>query len=142
MLPSVPIPWRLERIPLKSELAKAYNYIVNRRNELTRFATAGRLEADNSIPENTMRIIDPDASWLRPMANAGDLSPWKRLADDLMRYRRSGQSQSLAKFACCAMASAFFEALPADAACLKMITGFAHRTSCHAHVTMTWPDRR
>lgn len=40
------------------------------------------------------------------------------------------------------MASAILEALPADAACLKMITGFAHRTNRHAHVTMACPDRR
>jgi transposase len=45
------------KLSAKSELAKAFNYILNRRTELTRFVTDGRLEADNNIAENAMRII-------------------------------------------------------------------------------------
>jgi len=41
----------------KLDLAKAFRYILSRRNELTRFLTDGRLEADNNIAENAIRTI-------------------------------------------------------------------------------------
>src|ERR1700722_17531215 len=41
----------------KLELAKAFRYIITRREALTRFVTDGRLEADNNIAENAMRSI-------------------------------------------------------------------------------------
>lgn len=47
----------LERLSVKFDLAKAFNYILRRRVELTRFLTDGRLEADNNIAENAMRTI-------------------------------------------------------------------------------------
>jgi transposase len=45
------------KLSAQSELAKAFNYILNRRIELTRFVTDGRLEADNNIAENAIRVI-------------------------------------------------------------------------------------
>jgi transposase len=45
------------KLSAKSELAKAFNYILNRRTALTRFVTDGRLEADNNIAENAIRVI-------------------------------------------------------------------------------------
>ena len=45
------------KLSAQSDLAKAFNYILNRRTELTRFVTDGRLEVDNNIAENAMRII-------------------------------------------------------------------------------------
>ena len=41
----------------KLELAKAFRYTITRREALTRFVTDGRLEADNNIAENAMRVI-------------------------------------------------------------------------------------
>jgi transposase len=41
----------------KLELAKAFRYIITRREALTRFVTDGRLEVDNNVAENAMRII-------------------------------------------------------------------------------------
>jgi transposase len=41
----------------KLELAKAFRYIITRREALTRFVTDGRLEADNNVAENAMRSI-------------------------------------------------------------------------------------
>jgi transposase len=41
----------------KLELAKAFRYTITRREALTRFATDGRLEADNNVAENAMRGI-------------------------------------------------------------------------------------
>jgi transposase len=41
----------------KLELAKAFRYTISRREELTRFVADGRLEADNNVAENAMRII-------------------------------------------------------------------------------------
>jgi transposase len=41
----------------KLELAKAFRYTISRREELTRFIADGRLEADNNVAENAMRII-------------------------------------------------------------------------------------
>jgi hypothetical protein len=41
----------------KLELAKAFRYTIDRREALTRFATDGRLEADNNVAENAMRGI-------------------------------------------------------------------------------------
>lgn len=45
------------KLSAKLELAKAFRYILTRRTQLTRFLTDGRLEADNNIAENAMRII-------------------------------------------------------------------------------------
>jgi transposase len=53
-------PWieaALTRLSAKSELAKAFRYIVERRVAPSRFATDGRLEADNNIAENAIRNI-------------------------------------------------------------------------------------
>jgi transposase len=41
----------------KLELAKAFRYTISRREELTRFVADGRLEADNNVAENAMRVI-------------------------------------------------------------------------------------
>ena len=41
----------------KLELAKAFRYMIDRREALTRFITDGRLEVDNNIAENAMRGI-------------------------------------------------------------------------------------
>jgi transposase len=41
----------------KLELAKAFRYTMTRRDALTRFVTDGRLEADNNVAENAMRVI-------------------------------------------------------------------------------------
>jgi len=41
----------------KLELAKAFRYTIDRREELTRFVTDGRLEVDNNVAENAMRGI-------------------------------------------------------------------------------------
>ena len=41
----------------KLELAKAFRYIITRREALTRFISDGRLEADNNVAENAMRIV-------------------------------------------------------------------------------------
>jgi len=47
----------LARLSAKSALAEAFRYILKRRVALSRFVTDGRLEADNNIAENAMRII-------------------------------------------------------------------------------------
>jgi transposase len=39
------------------ELAKAFRYMIDRREALTRFVTDGRLEVDNNVAENAMRSI-------------------------------------------------------------------------------------
>jgi transposase len=41
----------------KLELAKAFRYTITRREALTRFLTDGRLEVDNNVAENAMRVI-------------------------------------------------------------------------------------
>jgi transposase len=41
----------------KLELAKAFRYMIDRREALTRFVTDGRLEVDNNVAENAMRSI-------------------------------------------------------------------------------------
>jgi transposase len=45
------------RLSGKLELAKAFRYTITRREALTRFVTDGRLEADNNLAENAMRVI-------------------------------------------------------------------------------------
>ena len=45
------------RLSGKLELAKAFRYVITRREALTRFVTDGRLEADNNVAENAMRAI-------------------------------------------------------------------------------------
>ena len=45
------------RLSGKLELAKAFRYTITRREALTRFVTDGRLEADNNVAENAMRVI-------------------------------------------------------------------------------------
>jgi transposase len=45
------------RLSGKLELAKAFRYTISRRDALSRFLTDGRLEADNNVAENAMRII-------------------------------------------------------------------------------------
>jgi transposase len=45
------------KLSAQSELAKAFNYILARPTELTRFVTDGRLEVDNNIAENAIRVI-------------------------------------------------------------------------------------
>jgi hypothetical protein len=45
------------RLPAKSALAEAFRYTIKRREALTRFVSDGRLEADNNIAENAMRVI-------------------------------------------------------------------------------------
>src|SRR3954463_597280 len=45
------------RLSGKLELAKAFRYTISRREALSRFLTDGRLEADNNVAENAMRII-------------------------------------------------------------------------------------
>jgi len=47
----------LTKLSAKSELAKAFRYILKRRVQLLRFVTDGRLEADNNIAENAMRAV-------------------------------------------------------------------------------------
>jgi transposase len=45
------------RLSGKLEFAKAFRYTITRREALTRFVTDGRLEADNNVAENAMRVI-------------------------------------------------------------------------------------
>ena len=45
------------KLSAKSALATAFRYTITRREALSRFVTDGRLEADNNIAENAMRII-------------------------------------------------------------------------------------
>jgi hypothetical protein len=45
------------KLSAKSALAIAFRYAINRREALSRFVTDGRLEVDNNIAENGMRII-------------------------------------------------------------------------------------
>src|SRR3984957_18545232 len=45
------------KLSAKSALAEAFRYTIKRRKALSRFATDGRLEADNNIAENAMRAI-------------------------------------------------------------------------------------
>lgn len=45
------------KLSAKSSLAGAFNYAINRREALSRFTTDGRLEMDNNIAENAMRVI-------------------------------------------------------------------------------------
>ena len=45
------------KLSAKSALAAAFHYTINRREALSRFVTDGRLEVDNNIAENAMRII-------------------------------------------------------------------------------------
>lgn len=45
------------KLSAKSALAKALRYAITRRKALSRFATDGRLEADNNIAENAIRGI-------------------------------------------------------------------------------------
>jgi transposase len=56
----------------KLELAQAFRYILNRREALRWFITDGRLEADNNIAENGMRIIALGRkNWLNVGSKAG-----------------------------------------------------------------------
>ena len=45
------------KLSAKLELAKAFRYMIDRREALTRFLTDGRLEVDNNVAENAMRGI-------------------------------------------------------------------------------------
>jgi transposase len=45
------------RLSAKLELAQASRYTIARREALTRFVNDGRLEADNNVAENAMRIV-------------------------------------------------------------------------------------
>jgi len=45
------------KLSAKSSLASAFSYAINRREALSRFITDGRLEIDNNIAENAMRVI-------------------------------------------------------------------------------------
>ena len=45
------------KLSAKSSLAGAFSYAINRREALSRFITDGRLEVDNNIAENAMRVI-------------------------------------------------------------------------------------
>jgi len=45
------------KLSAKSALAAAFRYTINRRAALARFVTDGRLEVDNNIAENAMRVI-------------------------------------------------------------------------------------
>ncbi len=45
------------KLSAKSALATAFRYAINRREALSCFVTDGRLEIDNNIAENGMRII-------------------------------------------------------------------------------------
>ena len=45
------------KLSAKSALAEAFRYTIKRREALSRFVTDGRLEIDNNIAENAMRII-------------------------------------------------------------------------------------
>ncbi len=45
------------KLSAKSTLATAFRYAINRREALSRFLTDGRLEIDNNIAENGMRVI-------------------------------------------------------------------------------------
>ena len=47
----------MTKLSAKSALAAAFRYTINRREALSRFVTDGRLEVDNNIAENAMRII-------------------------------------------------------------------------------------
>jgi hypothetical protein len=47
----------LLRLSAKADLAEAFRYIIRRRVPLSRFLTDGRLEIDNNIAENAMRVI-------------------------------------------------------------------------------------
>ena len=44
------------KLSAKSDLAEAFRYAIKRREALSRFATDGRLEPDNNIAENTLRV--------------------------------------------------------------------------------------
>ena len=45
------------KLSAKSALAEAFRYTIKRREALSRFVTDGRLEVDNNIAENAMRVI-------------------------------------------------------------------------------------
>jgi transposase len=45
------------KLSAKLELAKAFRYMIDRREALTRFVTDGRLEVDNNVAENAIRGI-------------------------------------------------------------------------------------
>jgi hypothetical protein len=62
----------LAKLSAKSALAAAFRYTINRREALSRFVTDGRLEVDNNIAENAMRIIAMAGSLCIP-----SLSVWK-----------------------------------------------------------------
>jgi transposase len=47
----------LVKLSAKLPLAEAFRYAINRRQALSRFVTDARLEADNNIAENAMRVI-------------------------------------------------------------------------------------
>lgn len=47
----------LAKLSAKLPLADALRYAINRRQALSRFGTDARLEADNNIAENAMRVI-------------------------------------------------------------------------------------
>jgi transposase len=45
------------KLSVKSTLAGAFGYAINRREALSRFLTDGRLEIDNNLAENAMRCV-------------------------------------------------------------------------------------
>jgi transposase len=45
------------RLSGKLELAKAFRYTISRRESLTRFVADGRLEVDNNVAENAIRVV-------------------------------------------------------------------------------------
>jgi transposase len=55
----------------RSELTGALRYIIKRRTALTRFATDARLEADNNIAKNAIRIALGKRSWLFAGSHSG-----------------------------------------------------------------------
>jgi transposase len=67
------------KLSAKSALATAFRYAINRREALSRFVTDGRLEIDNNIAENSMRIIALGRNYphLRVMYSSPRRSPIK-----------------------------------------------------------------
>jgi transposase len=60
------------KLSAKLELAKAFRYMIDRREALTRFVTDGRLEVDNNVAENAIRGIA-----MRPPLYPSFSSNWK-----------------------------------------------------------------
>lgn len=77
------------KLSAKSALATAFRYAINRREALSRFVTDGRLEVDNNIAENGMRIIARHESLCIPSLTV--CKHWKRvLVSDATRATLSG----------------------------------------------------